>query len=224
MRTRFGMLMTDAVGKAGGQCIQRRGNTRVLRNISIPTQRLASTQNPQRFTANFLFSIWATLDQATRDEWAYIGSTLRGLDTFGNEKNFTAREAFLKCNAVYYNYQKALISPFGFNFSVPSLAIGVMTLRFASSALDIHYVTSDNGEAVQMKAMQLRNVATNPTSDKLKTFHFSNAYTESDANYAALLKMFPSMAVGSIFSIAVRIVSTSGLVSPWIQQQVVCIL
>ncbi len=224
MRTRFGMLMTDAVGKAGGQCIQRRGNTRVLRNITIPTQRQASTQNKQRFTANVLFSIWSTLTQAVRDEWATIGTLLRGLDTFGNEKGYTGREAFLKCNGVYYNFSSALIDPSTFNYTVPTLECGTFLLRKSTTLLDIAPISNSLTACVQMKAVLLRNSAVNPTVEKLKTFIMTTDFAEADGNYSAFETLFPSVTVGQFYSIAVRSVSASGLVSPWIQQQVKVIL
>lgn len=223
MRTRFGMLMTDAVGKAGGQCIQRRGNTRVLRNISIPTQRQASTQNKQRFTANYLFSVWATLSQSIRDEWALVATTLRGTDTFGNEKSFTAREAFLKCNGVLYNYTKTLIDPFTFDYTVPTLDMESITLDISDTELKLDVNSITNAVCVQMKSIALRNAATNPTVEKLKTFNMSSDYLEADTNFVAFLKMNNSVIAGNLYSIAVRAVSSSGLVSPWFQVQVLAV-
>ena len=75
-----------------------------------------------------------------------------------------------------------------------------------------------------MKAVLLRNSAVNPTVEKLKTFIMTTDFAEADGNYSAFETLFPSVTVGQFYSIAVRSVSASGLVSPWIQQQVKVIL
>ena len=221
MKVRFGMMMTDAVGKAGGQCVQRRGNTRVLRNITIPTQRMASTQNPQRFVNNYLFSQWSRLNPPEQNEWVTVSETLRGKDIFGDEKSYTPRECFTKCNGVLYPATKVLIDASVFNYSVPVLDIGLISVDISSNSFDLNVAHEVDVFRTQVKAKRLSNFSQNPKVYKLKTFSYTPDNTDSPAIFEQFVKMFPNITAGDYWSIAVRGISSSGLVSPWVQQTVI---
>ena len=220
MKVRFGMMMTDAVGKAGGQCIQRRGNTRVLRNITIPTQRLASTQNTQRFINNFLFSQWSRLIPAEQSEWVTVSEILRGKDTFGDEKSYTPRECFSKCNGVLYPATKVLIDASVFNFSVPVLEVNDISIDLSDNDFILNIASEVDVFRTQIKAKRLANYSQNPKVYKLKTFDYAVDNTDSREIFAKFVAMFPQLNAGDYWSIAVRGISASGLVSPWVQKLV----
>lgn len=220
MKIRFGMMMTDAVGKAGGQCIQRRGNTRVLRNITIPTQRIASTQNPQRFINNFLFSQWSRLNPTEQNEWFTVSEILRGKDTFGDEKSYTPRECFSKCNGVLYPATKVLINASTFNFSVPVLEVDTISIGLSDNDFILSVTSEVDVFRTQIKAQRLSNYSQNPKVYKLKTFNYAIDNTDSHEIFAKFVAMFPQLNAGDYWSIAVRGISASGLVSPWVQKLV----
>lgn len=220
MKVRFGMMMTDAVGKAGGQCIQRRGNTRVLRNITIPTQRLASTQNPQRFINNFLFSQWSRLNPTAQSEWFTVSEILRGKDIFGDEKSFTPRECFSKCNGVLYPATNTLIDASVFDYSVPVLEIGTISVDISATSFNLNVGSEIAVVRTQIKAKRLANFSQNPKVYKLKTFSYAIDNTDDQAIFEQFVTMFPQLVAGDYWSIAVRGISASGLVSPWVQQLV----
>lgn len=220
MKVRFGIMMTDAVGKAGGQCIQRRGNTRVLRNITIPTQRLASTQNPQRFINNYLFSQWSRLNPTEQNEWFTISEILRGKDIWGDEKSFTPRECFSKCNGTLYPATKVLIDAAAFNFSVPVLEVDEISIDLSDNDFILNIASEVDVYRTQIKAKRLANYSQNPKVYKLKTFDYAVDNTDSHEIFAKFVAMFPQLNAGDYWSIAIRGISASGLVSPWVQKLV----
>lgn len=218
---RFGMLATDAFGKAGGQCIQRRGNIRVMRNITIPTQRLASTQNPQRFINSELFNGWQFLSKIDRDEWAFVGQNLPRLNGWGDSKTLSGREAYTSLNSIMLPYSGVILQANTIDFSVPVLNIASLTISLEAEEFKINATASSSTQFLQMKVLKLPSLAVNPSISKLKTFARTNAYGEEGTNYTFLAIAVPSLAVGTILSIALRAVSASGMTSPWQQQQVV---
>ena len=209
------MLMTDGVGKAGGQSVQRRGSIRVLRNISIPTQRIASTMNPQRFVNSTLFSAFSLLTKEKQDQWKIIGNNLVGLNIWGDSKTFSAREAFLKCNGVYYPYILQLVDEENFNYTSPSATFTSCAISVTAQEMPFTVVTSDNFIFYQMKAIRNRSSAVNPIVDKLKTFYRTTDWSDSVQNFEELEKTVGKLFVGDFLTIAVRAVSAYGLVSPW---------
>jgi hypothetical protein len=223
MKTRFGMLMVDAVGKAGGQCIQRRGSIRVLRNITIPTQRSASTQNPQRFVNNYLFSAFSNLSQQDRDLWREVGSNLNVKNTWGEDKTLLAREAFLKCNGTLYPASGELVNPNNFDYTTPSFEVSSLVLSSTGSLLTITTAKDLGGLWFQIKALKLRSKAVNPNVSKLRTASYQIEYGDADDNYMNLIKSTGPVQVGDVFSIAVRAISESGLTSLYSQFQVTAV-
>ena len=119
MKIRFGMLATDAYGKAGGQAIQRRGSIRVLRNITIPTQRISSRQNPQRSISSLLFNGWSFLARSEREMWSEVGANLSAVNGWGEEKTFSGRQAYTKLNGIAFVKTNALIDPSEMQYEVP---------------------------------------------------------------------------------------------------------
>lgn len=209
------MLMTDGVGKAGGQSVQRRGSIRVLRNISIPTERIASTMNPQRFVNSYLFSVWSTLTPPQRQEWVVIASGLTGKNIWGDDKTYSGREAFLMCNGVFYPYLNNLIDTNGFdwikptaNFTGAKISANSQTLLFTSNLID-------GTTFFQIKAIRNRSAAVNPKIDKLKTFFRNTDISDPGDNFAQLELGIGAIAPGDFLTIAIRGVSQFGLVSPW---------
>lgn len=223
MKIRFGMLAVDGVGKAGGQCIQRRGNLRVLRNITIPTQRSASTQNPQRFVNNYLFSKYSNLSEVARAQWTLIGQTLKGSNIWGEEKSYSGREAFLMTNGILYSYENALIAENNFEFTKPVLTVDGMTINRTTAKLIFDVVMDNDNYCYQIKTARLRSLAVNPSITKLKTLIKTADISDSSELYDLLSRAYPTIAVGQIYSIAIRGISRYGLTSLYTQMTVTVI-
>lgn len=220
MKIRFGMLATDAYGKTGGQAIQRRGSIRVLRNITIPTQRIASRQNPQRSISSKLFNGWSFLQRSEREMWAEVGANLSAVNGWGEEKTYSGRQAYTKLNGIAFVKTNALIDPSVMQYEVPFFIAGTFVIVSGDNELTIPLTDVANCDFFQVKAMRLRSGANSPLVEKLKTFSRPTIVTDADANCTALRNMFGAISSGNVFSIAVRGVTTFGVVSPWVQMNV----
>ena len=220
MKIRFGMLAVDAYGKAGGQCIQRRGGLRVLRNITIPTQRIASTQNPQRFINSQLFNKWQFLSKAERDEWGTVASFLPRVNGWGDSKTINGREAYNSLNSIVMPFDVGGVDPYSVTYEIPSLTLGTFLISKSISSMDFYIDESSDYSFCQIKALQLRSSAVNPSVVKLKTYDRINDISDNATNWENFLLAFPNVQVGNVFSVAIRPVSVSGLAGPWIQQTV----
>lgn len=220
MKIRYGMLMVDGIGKAGGQCVQRRGGTRVLRNISVPTQRMASTQNPQRFVNNKFFTSFAALGETNQAMWQVIGSNTVVRDPFGESRTLSAREAFIKFNAIRYPFANQEVESDEFSYNAPILNVLSVQIDLSNEEMFVDFATPTNLEFIQLKAMKLRSNAVNPSVAKLKTFARSIPVLDASELFLLLRASVQGIYGGNYFSIAVRGVTSSGLVSPWNQFKV----
>ena len=220
MKIRFGMLATDAFGKAGGQAIQRRGSIRVLRNITMPTQRIASRQNPQRSISSKLFNGWSFLPRSEREMWSEVGANLSAVNGWGEEKSYSGRQAYTKLNGIAFVKTNALIDPSAMQYEVPFFIAGTFVIVAGDNEMTIPLTDIANCDFFQLKAMRLRSDSNSPLVEKLKTFSRPTIVNDADANFTALRDMFGTISLGNVFSIAVRGVTDCGVVSPWVQMNV----
>lgn len=220
MKIRFGMLATDAYGKAGGQAIQRRGSIRVLRNITVPTQRLASRRNPQRSISSKLFNGWSFLSRAEREMWSEVGANLSAVNGWGEEKTYSGRQAYTKLNGIVFAKTNALIDPSAMQYEVPFFIASPFVIVAADNEMTIPLTDIANCDFFQLKAMRLRSDANSPLIEKLKTISRPTIVSLDGGNYRALEDTFGTVALGNVFSIAVRGVTNFGVVSPWVQMNV----
>lgn len=214
------MLATDAYGKTGGQAIQRRGSIRVLRNITIPTQRLASRQNPQRSISSKLFNGWSFLSRSEREMWSEVGANLSAVNGWGEEKTYSGRQAYTKLNGIALVKTNALIDPSEMRYEVPYFIASPFVIVAEDSELIITLTDIANCDFFQLKAMRLRSDANWPLIEKLKTFSRPTIVSDADANFRALRDIAGDISFGNVFSIAVRGVTAFGIVSPWVQMNV----
>lgn len=215
MKVRFGMLMTDAVGKAGGQFIQRTRFGNVLRNITIPVQRLASLQNPQRGVNGYVFSRWSLLSAEVRSEWEIIGRNLRKKNPFGVDVAMSGREAFTSCSSIYYPYSANLVESSNFDYSPPVSQFTNVLFDISGGEMIFYEFNRVGVEFYQIKGAILKNRSINLNLKKLKTFARIDSVNDSNTNYDLFLGIIGVPSVGDWVQIAIRGISSSGLASEW---------
>lgn len=215
MRIRYGAIITDGVGKIGGQFIQRSANNRVLRNITIPINRHNSMQNPQKFVNSLIFSKWSLLSQLERDLWVDIAAILKGKNTWGEEKNYTPRQAFTMCNAVYYPFDNRFVDPSTFDFTASVLNTAIPSVNAMDDTFIIPIVFESNVQFYQLKSLRLANSAQFPDVRKMKTFARMVSLLDPNAVYEYFLNANQNVKSGDYYAFAFRSVSRYGLFSAW---------
>ena len=215
MKVRFGMLMTDAVGKAGGQFIQRTRFGNVLRNITIPVQRLASLQNPQRATNGYIFSYWNNLTASERELWAVIGSNLRTKNAFGDDVAMSGRDAFTSCSSLVYPFSTSLVPASLFSYFKPISDFTNVSFDTSAGEIVFDAFYYEANEFFQIKGAILKNSAINLNLQKLKTFARVSDLSSPADIYDYFNDRIGVVSAGAWVQLAIRGVSASGLASAW---------
>lgn len=215
MKVRFGMLMTDAVGKAGGQFIQRTRFGNVLRNITIPVQRLASLQNPQRATNSFLFARWSFLAPDIRAMWDVIGSNLRTKNPFGDDVAMSGRDAFTSCSSIVYPYTTQLVDPSSFNYLRPYTNFESVSVDTSGAEINFSDIDYRDVDFFQVKGAILKNGSINLNLKKLKTFYSDISVSNGGNVFDYFNDRIGVVSAGDWVQIAIRGISFSGLASEW---------
>ena len=215
MKVRFGMLMTEAVGKAGGQFIQRTRFANVLRNITIPVQWLASLQNPQRTANSFLFARWSFLAPDIRAMWDVIGSNLITKNPFGDDVAMSGRDAFTSCSSLVYPMTNSIVSANAFSYVRPFTNFESVSVDTSGAEINFNDIDYRDVDFYQVKGAILKNGSINLNLKKLKTFYRDSSVSNGGNIFDYFNDRIGVVSAGDWVQIAIRGISFSGLASEW---------
>ena len=210
------MLLTDGFGKAGGQCIQRFGSIRVLRNITIPTQRTASLQNPQRPIMALLATSWKSISETEYDNYVAISEILRGTNKWGEPRSFSPRECYTKLNALSLAGTNTLIDSSTFDQTIPVTTGTFVEVNTFTGVIDTNMTSFPIAVFYQLKAIRISNLNNATDIRKMKTFSRQTNLSLGGALFIEFTKTFGNVQPGQFFAFAVRGVSAYGIASDWV--------
>lgn len=215
MKVRFGMLMTDAVGKAGGQCVQRFRGTSVLRNITQPIQSQKAKKNKQRYVVTSLARFWRSISPEARVEWIVIGQKIETTNTWGDIVRLSGRQAFFSLNSLYFSIHGVIVSPFVVSEIKP--VISFTSIRIQKSYFNIVKFGASSPDTIyyEWKYERLRNATSYVDVRKQKRFGIFLVTASDDQIYDALQSFNDKLQFGQFYGISLRGVSASGVASTW---------
>lgn len=113
-KIKFGMMMTDARGKLGGQVFSKNRAGAYVRTKVTPVNPQTALQQEGRELLGSLSQQWGLLTQAQIDEWNQAVDEWKTTDVFGDIKKPTGKNLFVKLNMVrnrYFPTEGILLTP-----------------------------------------------------------------------------------------------------------------
>lgn len=113
-KIKFGMMMTDARGKLGGQVFSKNRAGAYVRTKVTPVNPQTALQQEGRELLGSLSQAWGTLQQNEVDAWNQAVDEWKTTDVFGDIKKPTGKNLFVKLNMVrnrYFPTAGILLSP-----------------------------------------------------------------------------------------------------------------
>lgn len=104
MLIKFGTLIGQAVGSAGGLTIQRSRYGSTARSKPLPSQPRTRLQSATKIRIASLPSLWRSLPDATRDAWDLFAASVPWTNRLGDPVNASGWHAFLFCNVPTYSH------------------------------------------------------------------------------------------------------------------------
>lgn len=109
-KIKFGMMMTDARGKLGGQVFSKNRAGAYVRTKVTPVNPQTALQQEGRELLGSLSQQWGLLTQAQIDQWNEAVDEWKSTDVFGDIKKPSGKNLFVKLNMVRRRYFPALTS------------------------------------------------------------------------------------------------------------------
>lgn len=215
MKIRFGALAVGAIGKAGGQCIQRYRHEYILRNITVPTQTLQTRSNPQRQVMAFLASRWASVSPSGILSWAYAATLLSTFNKWGDPVVLSPRQAFTKLNM-----PEARSTAFSFNETFQGRQIAEVEFNFLNidtneQRINFNYVYRSDDVFQEFFALQIRSLNTNPPPYKMKSvLLMKNSSPSPNGLYNLVSASAGQIRDNNVYALGYRYASADGIWSP----------
>lgn len=214
-KIKFGMMMTDARGKLGGQVFSKNRGGAYVRTKVTPTNPQTTFQTGVRTTFAAFSQAWSGLSDAVRSAWDGAVSSWSTTDVFGDLKNPTGKSLYLRLN------QRAVNAGFASFSAVPAkteMVEGIVldaVVNITSGELTFSGIYSGAGARVVISGTPVLSDGTSYVKNKLRDI-YNNIGTGTDPVevYDAYIARFGVPSVGNNVYFGVKYVLASGQSSP----------
>jgi hypothetical protein len=121
MKVKFGSIVSDGRGKIGGHVMSKNRAGSYLRTKVTPVNPATASQTTVRTALGTLSVAWRGLLAAQRLQWNAAVSQFAGTDIFGDIRNPSGQNLYVKLNANLANVNTAAISVPPLPIAVPSV-------------------------------------------------------------------------------------------------------
>lgn len=215
-KVKFGMMMTDARGKLGGQVFSKNRSGSYVRTKVTPVNPQTSFQQASRFLLGSLSQQWSGLTRTQIQAWNDAVSDWARTDIFGDLRNPTGKNLFTEVN-------KNLIQA-GYTFTatpkakeeMPTVVLSATSYSVGAPKLEITVAGNKIGLKLQFRATPILSNGTTFVKDKLRVIGYvtGSSATTIDLTPEYESRFAPADAVSNNIWLEMRIVLPSGQVSP----------
>ena len=201
MKIKFGAIVVAGSGKIGGHVASKNRGGAYLRTKVTPTNPNSPAQAGARALLASLSTGWSGLTEAERDSWNGAVKDYATTDIFGDIKNPSGINLYVKLNANLIAAGESALTTAPSKMEVPFSASD-SAINFADSALDT--------EIVQIRATPVVSAGTTFVKNLFRDIAYS-AVGGSNVGYGTeYVAKFGTPAVGQVFYISVAVITASG--------------
>lgn len=214
-KIKFGMMMTDASGKLGGQVFAKNRGGSYVRTKRTPSNPQTSAQMAIRGIFASISSRWSSLTEQQRASWNGFVADYAKTDVFGDLRNPSGKALFQRLNqnlAISEQAEKDVCtSPIEVPFANVTLASGSV----AGAKLEVNTAGDTTGSKVVFWASPSLSQGTKFVKNKLRQLEVTAGANVVTHNlYSAYVAKFGVPAVGANVYVGVRVINANGQASP----------
>lgn len=211
MKMKFGALVVAGSGKIGGHVASKNRGGSYLRTKTTPSNPQTAKQQEARGLLASLSSQWKTLTEEQRLSWDNAVSQFASSDIFGDMRNPSGINLFVKLNANLVNTNRDVLLAAPSKIETISALldyatgdVSAMTLEagFSDSALD--------GEVVLVSATAAQSQGVKFVKNKLRVIGYFTVAGGVIDIYADYVAKFGVPTVGANIVISARHITTTG--------------
>lgn len=214
-KIKFGMMMTDASGKLGGQVFSKNRGGSYVRTKSTPVNRQSSAQMNVRGIFASISSRWSSLSESARESFnGFVGDYSR-TDIFGDLRNPSGKALFQRLNQNALISGQAQIDVCVSPESVPFANLKQAELELADTIFILEAEGNLTGAKVVVWATPSLSLGTKFVKNRLRQLVVLDGNNNTGYDiYSAYIARFGVPVVGANVHVGIRVINSNGQASP----------
>lgn len=213
-KIKFGMMMTDARGKLGGQVFSKNRAGAYVRTKVTPANPRTSTQMLSRSILGLLSASWSGLTEAQRRAWNNAVNDWQKTDVFGDSRKPTGKNLFTGLNKELLQSGQSQLNLPPEKEIMPELDELTPVVEISATEVVLGVGNVPVGFVLQVSATPSMTAGTSFIDDKLRVIGYQPAGAiDSTSVYSDYVDKFGTPTVGANIHFAVKLVATTGQTS-----------
>lgn len=214
-KVKFGMMMTDASGKLGGQVFAKNRGGNYVRTKVTPSNPQSVAQMAVRGIFASISSRWSALTEAQRATFNTFVSSYAKTDIFGDLRNPSGKSLFQRLNQNLLISEQAEISVCVSPLEVPFANVVSAISSVSGNSLEVDYNGDTTGAKVIVWATPKLSKGTTFVKNQLRQIAVQAGASGGTLDaYAAYIGKFGVPALGDNIYIGVKVINANGQASP----------
>jgi hypothetical protein len=214
-KIKFGMMMTDARGKLGGQVFSKNRSCAYVRTKVTPVNPQTSFQSSVRALFGSISQQWSGLSQATRDAWDGAVNDWQTTNIFGDLVNPTGKALFQRLNNQAQVVGLAAVTTPPAKLVMPDDIVTAASFDVTIPEIDLTGVNAEATTRVALYATAPLSQGTKFVKNRLRLIYAAagNAFSGSATGDAYIAKFGIPLAGANVY-VGVKYVLANGQASP----------
>lgn len=214
-KIKFGMMMTDASGKLGGQVFSKNRGGSYVRTKVTPTNPQTAAQSTIRGIFASISSRWSSLTDAQRASFNGFVQAYARTDIFGDLRNPSGKSLFQRLNQNLEISGQAQTDVCSSPVEVPFANLTTASADVSTTTFLVNYSGDLTGVKAIVWATPQMSQGTKFVKNQLRQIAvLDGGNAGSEDIWADYVAKFGTPVAGANISIAVRVINTNGQASP----------
>jgi hypothetical protein len=214
-KIKFGMMMTDASGKLGGQVFSKNRGGAYVRTKVTPLNPQTTAQSLVRGIFASISSAWSGLTQANRDSFNGFVNDYARTDVFGDLRNPSGKALFQRLNQNLVISDQGQITTCVAPQPVPFANVTSVAGDVSGLSFDVVTGGDTTDSQVVVWATPILTAGTTFVKNRLRQLQvFSGDDAATYDIYSAYVTAYGVPAAGDNIFIGVRVINANGQASP----------
>lgn len=210
-KIKFGMMMTDARGKLGGQVFSKNRAGAFVRTKVTPSNPRTVAQMLSRGILGTLSIGWNALTEAQRQSFNSAVENWQKTDIFGDLKKPTGKNLYVALNKNLDQSGQALVTTAPDKVDVPFLGTFTVAINTTAGTISGFGTSIPAGVVLQVSATPQLNQGVSYTKGKYRVIEYiPTGAIDNEALYDAYVARFGVPEVGANVHVQLRFIASNG--------------
>lgn len=213
MKMKWGALVVDGSGKIGGHVASKNRSGSYLRTKTTPVNPSTSYQQEARAVLGALSTQWGLLSSAQRDSFNSAVSQFAKTDIFGDLKNPSGFNLFVKLNSNLINSGQAQITQAPLKEEIPYSAVTSCVFDVSDQSATLTFATTDlDGAKIFVYATPTLSDGTTYAKNKKRLVGVYTVASQAVSFGSDYTARFGSFIIGANIQVEAKVVLATGQV------------